>query len=87
MEKYKLVIEHLKKKVPDKEINWYKILRATQETKESVRAYYESLMQVYSKYSAVKDPEKEGISGFVTAFIYGLHPEISSHIQHNVMCW
>ena len=87
MEKYKAVINHLKEKVPDKEINWSKILKATQEQKESVHAYCERLMQIFVEYSAVTEQVKEGISGFVTAFCHGLHPEhISLHVQQNVMC-
>ena len=62
-------------------------MRATQEPKGSVHASYERLMQIYSKYSGVKNPEKEGISGSVTSFVHGLHPELSRHIQQNTMSW
>ena len=87
MDIYKAVINQLKAKLPDKEINWSKILRATQELKESVHAYYKRLMQIFIKYSGVKGPEKEGISGFVKIFVHRLHPELSLHVPQNMMCW
>ena len=64
-----------------------KILRASQEPKESVYADYERLMQIFTKYSGVKDPEKNGVCGFGSAFVNFLYPEISIHLQQTVMCW
>ena len=43
-EKYQAVITHLTTKVPQKQVDWLKIMGTTQEPKESVHAYYKRLM-------------------------------------------
>ena len=54
-EKYNELFNWLEKKVPEKEVNWKKIYRTTQEPKETVHFYFERLMQGFTKYSVVGD--------------------------------
>ena len=87
MEKYNQEIEHLKTNIPQKQVNWSKIMRATQDSVESVHTCYGRLMQSYRQHSGVDDPTKEGVSELVSAFVLGMRPEISLHIEQSVMCW
>ena len=79
--KYNKVIKWLSDKVPEKQVNWENIFRITQEAKESVHAFYERFMQVYSKYSGNKDPERENVCAFVTTFVRGLRKEMKDHFR------
>lgn len=65
MRKYDQVITFLKNKIPPRETDWLKIDRATQEPKESVRAYSERLLQVFKQYSGFETIDKKNMSHFV----------------------
>ena len=87
MEKYNQVINFMKEKVPQKEVDWLKINRTTQEAKQCFYDYYERLMQGFRQYSGMKNPERRDLSNFVFHFVLGLRPELRMHIQQNVICW
>ena len=52
MENYNQVVSFPKENIPQKEIDWVKINRTQEESKESVDDYYERLMEAF-RYTVV----------------------------------
>ena len=87
MEKYQQVLAHFKAKIPQKEIDWVKISRVRQESKETVYSFYERLMENFRFHSGMQNVEKAEMAVFVSYFVQGLRPEIRKGIEQNVVCW
>ena len=86
-EKYNQVINYLKEKIPQKEIDWVNINSTQEEPKESVYDYYERLMEAFRLHSGLQDVKKGHMANFVSHFILGLRSELCMNIQQNVICW
>ncbi|KAJ1179558.1 hypothetical protein NDU88_004792 [Pleurodeles waltl] len=87
MSLYYKVIEHLKTKVPAKNVDWQKIDRTAQETKESIHSYYERLLKAFKNYSGTETIEAKDMLHFVFRFVEGLRPEISQMIKSHLIFW
>ncbi|KAJ1171255.1 hypothetical protein NDU88_003125 [Pleurodeles waltl] len=87
MSLYYKVIEHLKKKVAAKNVDWQKIDRTAQEAKESIHGYYERLLKAFKNYSGTETIEAKDMLHFVFRFVEGLRPEISQMIKTHLICW
>ncbi|KAJ1211130.1 hypothetical protein NDU88_006491 [Pleurodeles waltl] len=87
MSLYYKVIEHLKTKVPAKNVDWQKIDRTAQEAKESIHSYYERLLKAFKNYSGTESIEAKDMLHFVFRFVEGLRPEISQMIKSHLICW
>ncbi|KAJ1136175.1 hypothetical protein NDU88_002593 [Pleurodeles waltl] len=87
MKYYYKVIEFLKQKVSLQNIDWQKIDRTAQETKESIHAYYERLLKAFKHYSGTEVIEAKDMNHLVFRFVEGLRPEISQMIKNHLICW
>ncbi|KAJ1199288.1 hypothetical protein NDU88_003125 [Pleurodeles waltl] len=81
------VIEFLKTRISPKNIDWQRIDRTVQETKESIHTYYERLLKAFKEYSGKEAIEPKDMLHFVLRFVKGLRPEVGQMINSHLIYW
>ncbi|KAJ1188902.1 hypothetical protein NDU88_005658 [Pleurodeles waltl] len=87
MTNYYKVIEFPKTRISPKNIDWQRIDRTVQETKESIHTYCERLLKAFKEYSGKEAIEPKDMLHFVFPFVEGLRPEVGLMIKSHLICW
>ncbi|KAJ1191988.1 hypothetical protein NDU88_001301 [Pleurodeles waltl] len=73
--------------ISPKNIDWQRIDRTVEETKESIHTYYERLLKAFKEYSGKEAVEPKDMLHFMFRFVEGLRPEVAQMIKNHLICW